>query len=137
MSDGGREEETHTETISIIAVHGLGGHWESTWTGASGKLWLRDFLPGQLNDAGIQSRIMSFGYDSQTIFTQVATDIDGATAAFLNQINGQRLSAEKKARPLILVAHDMGGILVKNVCIRIPTCRGHADQILNPGYDSS
>jgi hypothetical protein len=50
--------------ISIVAVHGLGGHAINTWTHAStGKLWLRDFLPLAIPNA----RIMSFGYDSKVV----------------------------------------------------------------------
>jgi alpha-beta hydrolase superfamily lysophospholipase len=56
---------------------------------------------------------MSFGYDSRTIFTKAVTDIDDAAAMFLDRIDGERQSAEGKARPLILIAHSLGGIVVK------------------------
>ena len=40
--------------IDIVAVHGLGGHFEGTWTDSdSNKLWLRDFLPSQLEEVGM------------------------------------------------------------------------------------
>lgn len=115
MSQGPREEQICSETTSIVAVHGLGGHWKSTWTGASDKLWLRDFLPNQLSEAGIKCRTMSFGYDSRTIFTKAVTDVDDTAAMLLDRIDGERYSAEEEARPLILVAHSLGGIVVKKV----------------------
>lgn len=48
--------------IDIIAVHGLGGDSYKTWTHRStGKLWLRDFLPGFLPGC----RVYTFGYPSK------------------------------------------------------------------------
>ena len=75
-------------------------------------------MPDQLNDAGIKSRIMSFGYNANTIFTKAVTDIDDTAAMFLNRIDGERQSAEEKARPLMLIAHSLGGIVVKKVRTR-------------------
>lgn len=49
---------------SVIAVHGLGGHREDSWTHPKTKaMWLRDFLPKNVPDA----RIFTFGYDSAPI----------------------------------------------------------------------
>lgn len=62
---------------------------------------------------------MSFGYDSRTIFTKAVTDIDDVAAMLLDRIDGERQSAEEKARPLILIAHSLGGIVVKKVCARM------------------
>lgn len=46
---------------SIVAIHGLGGHRESTWTDEKTQsMWLRDFLQYDIPDA----RILTFGYDS-------------------------------------------------------------------------
>ena len=53
--------------FSIIAVHGLNGDAYRTWTykgkkdEEEGMLWLRDFLPCDIQDA----RVFSYGYDSR------------------------------------------------------------------------
>ena len=57
----------------IIAVHGLNGHRERTWTyrdkeSVSPAFWLRDFLPQDLPGA----RIYSYGYDTKIISTTSA-----------------------------------------------------------------
>lgn len=53
-------------TRSIVAVHGLGGDWERTWTDSeSSKLWLRDFVPEQFSN--LKFRISSYGYDFRTL----------------------------------------------------------------------
>jgi len=49
-----------TRTVDIIALHGLTGNRETTWTVAeSGVNWLRDFLPDLPG-----ARVLTFGYDS-------------------------------------------------------------------------
>lgn len=47
---------------SIVAIHGLNGHREKTWTAANGVHWLRDLLPNDLPRA----RILCWGYDANT-----------------------------------------------------------------------
>jgi hypothetical protein len=48
-------------TIDIVAIHGLNGHRERTWS-QNGHLWLRDFLPELIPEA----RILTWGYDADT-----------------------------------------------------------------------
>lgn len=47
---------------SIVALHGLNGHREKTWTAENGVHWLRDLLPEDLP----QARILCWGYDANT-----------------------------------------------------------------------
>jgi hypothetical protein len=47
---------------SIVAIHGLNGHREKTWTASNNILWLRDLLPKDIPNA----RIFSWGYDANT-----------------------------------------------------------------------
>jgi hypothetical protein len=50
-------------TLSIIAIHGLNGDREQTFTTRSGGVnWLRDLLPLDIPNA----RILTYGYDSRT-----------------------------------------------------------------------
>ena len=97
--------------FSIVAVHGLGGDWEKTWTDDNGALWLRDFLPSQLPPA----RIMSYGYNSRTAFSKAVTDINDEAAMLLDRLVGERQSKGQKTRPIIFVSHSLGGIIVKKV----------------------
>ncbi|RYC81882.1 hypothetical protein BFJ63_vAg15229 [Fusarium oxysporum f. sp. narcissi] len=48
--------------VDIVAIHGLNGHREKTWTAENGVHWLRDLLPGDVPRA----RILSWGYDANT-----------------------------------------------------------------------
>lgn len=47
---------------SIIAVHGLDGHWKRSWVAKNGVFWLQDLLPQAIPEA----RVYSYGYDSRT-----------------------------------------------------------------------
>lgn len=101
-----------------MAVHGLSGDWESTWTDPdSGKLWLRDFLPLQF--PSLKLRIWSFGYDSATAFTNSVADIDDAAKALVDALDGERQENNARKKPIIFIAHSLGGIIVKRVCQRM------------------
>ena len=57
--------------LSIIAIHGLDGHPIESWeAGPGGKLWLKDFLPGDVRRA----RILTYGYDAYTRNREQLTD---------------------------------------------------------------
>jgi hypothetical protein len=50
--------------VDIVAVHGLNGHREETWTATNGVNWLEDknMLPAMVRNA----RIYTWGYDAST-----------------------------------------------------------------------
>src|SRR5437016_8883610 len=95
---------------SIIAVHGLGGNWQRTWTASNGKHWVRDFLPHQLRTANIHARVMAYGYNSDTWFSKAVTDVKSEAEALLDRLHGSR-ELEERARPIIFIAHSLGGIV--------------------------
>ncbi|OAP53696.1 hypothetical protein AYL99_12136 [Fonsecaea erecta] len=85
--------------VDIVAVHGLGGDTFATWTHPeSKKFWLRDFLPQQIPDA----RIMTFGYNA-----------DAAFGHLLASLVDKREEPQEMQRPLVFIAHSLGGIVVK------------------------
>jgi hypothetical protein len=47
---------------SIVAVHGLDGKRDKSWTAKNGVNWLRDLLPLDIP----QARIFSWGYEAKT-----------------------------------------------------------------------
>lgn len=48
--------------VKLVAVHGLDGGPVFSWTADNKKLWLQDFLPGDIPHA----RILTYGYDGRT-----------------------------------------------------------------------
>lgn len=47
---------------SLVFVHGLDGHWRSSWTAHNGVFWPRDLIPNIFPE----SRIFAFAYDART-----------------------------------------------------------------------
>lgn len=101
-------------TLSIVAVHGLGGDWEETWTDPdSDRLWLRDFVPEQFSD--LRFRAWSYGYDSTTALSKTVAETDDAAIALVDAIHGERRQDASRRKPIIFIAHSLGGIIVKRV----------------------
>ncbi|USP73005.1 hypothetical protein yc1106_00279 [Curvularia clavata] len=110
--------------VDIVAVHGLNGHCEKTWTAGSGAdsiNWLRDLLPHDLPNA----RILSWGYDANThsgsrISTQYLYDHG---RGLVSDLCLHRQLTESSKRPIIFVAHSLGGIIVKSALIHSDAAR--------------
>ncbi|KAA6414974.1 MAG: hypothetical protein FRX48_01725 [Lasallia pustulata] len=101
--------------VDIIAVHGLNPtntefHAEATWT-VEDKLWLRDFLPPQLPSA----RVLLFGYNANVAFETSKAGVREQAINLLNRIASKREEAEE--RPIMFVAHSLGGIVVKRALV--------------------
>ncbi|KAI9790079.1 MAG: hypothetical protein M1816_005549 [Peltula sp. TS41687] len=104
------KEAALSPTIDIVAVHGLGGDAIHTWTHPKSKaFWLKEFLPQQIPDA----RIMTFGYNAAAAFGQSTAGVIDHAKSLLNSLVDKREESEEIQRPLIFIAHSLGGIIVK------------------------
>ncbi|KAG9029304.1 hypothetical protein FS842_004595, partial [Serendipita sp. 407] len=100
--------------VDIIAIHGLDGHREQSWTAEDGTMWLRDLLPEDIPNA----RILSYGYDADTrSFSRTSTqNIFRHAEAFAEDLSRLRRTADSK-RPIIFLAHSLGGIILKKALV--------------------
>jgi hypothetical protein len=122
---------------SVVTVVGLGGHAFGTWRSRkTGEMWLKDFLPRDVK----RIRIFSYGYDSQSVGNHIDEDILDYRRNFLQMLENARRTAEvtkhmkspsmigkdiyspnanifpaEKTRPIIFIAHDIGGLLILQV----------------------
>lgn len=104
-------------TIDICFVHGLTGDRITTWT-AQGQSdpWPKMFIPPKLSTA----RILTYGYDAYVVRSSVAGSnrlIDHATD-FLNDLTTDRNSHNAASRPIVFVAHSLGGLVCKQAILR-------------------
>ena len=60
---------------------------------------------------------MSYGYNSKTIFTSAVTDITDEAAMLLDRLDKERESEEQRTKPILFIAHSLGGIVVKKVSL--------------------
>ncbi|KAL8294204.1 hypothetical protein RB597_008036 [Gaeumannomyces tritici] len=101
--------------VDICFVHGLTGDRESTWT-AKGhdEPWSKTLLPLYL-----KARILTYGYDAYLIWKSIASSnrlIDHATN-LLHDLAGER-AGDTEPRPLIFIAHSLGGLVCKWAMLR-------------------
>lgn len=120
-------------------MHGLNpwgkdsaAHAWDTWrtpAGEGGMLWLRDDLPNHARDA----RIFLYQYDSSAVYSESqGTFIDKANEL----LEAIRISREDEpARPLVLMGHSLGGILIEQALINARINKTYVD-IYNATYSS-
>jgi len=101
--------------IDIVAIHGLNGHYQNTWsaTAPSGEQvnWLKDLLPRQIPNA----RIMSYGYNSAVQFSKSVAVTETFAEQLLEDLISWRNSYAEQRRPVIFICHSLGGIVFKQV----------------------
>ncbi|CAG7850986.1 SubName: Full=Uncharacterized protein {ECO:0000313/EMBL:CCA68224.1} [Serendipita indica DSM 11827] len=114
--------------VDIIAIHGLDGHREKTWTADNGVLWLRDLLSVDIPNA----RILVYGYDADTRSREcVSTQtIYQHADKFLKSLSRQRSGNPR--RPIIFIAHSLGGIVLKQALV---LCQNQSRGSTNPLRD--
>ncbi|KAK5989673.1 Protein SERAC1-like protein [Cladobotryum mycophilum] len=100
-------------TVDIIAVTGLAGHAFGSWKSKDKPdMWLRDFLPQSI----LNARILTYGYDTKLPGSQSETSILELSRRLLESI--KTIRHEKSERPLILIGHDLGGLVVKEALVQ-------------------
>ncbi|KAG8815662.1 hypothetical protein FRC17_000630, partial [Serendipita sp. 399] len=99
----------HNPIVDIVAIHGLDGHREDSWTADNGTMWLRDLLPIDIPNA----RILTYGYDADTrSFGHTSTQTVLRHAREFAECLWQQRKPHPE-RPIIFLAHSLGGIILK------------------------
>ena len=110
--------------VDICFIHGLTGNRESTWMAkGQDKPWPALFLASILS-----ARILTYGFNAYwlnkgTVLPSVNRLVDHATN-FLLDLTNDRAACRRIARPLIIVAHSMGGLVCKQALL---LSRNHSD----------
>lgn len=110
-------------TADIIFVHGLTGGRNSTWKADKAKEpWPKAFLKDEESKNSQyplkSARIMSWGYDADVVKLVGAAGqnrIMDHARNLLGALEDERDDDEAATRPLIFVAHSLGGLVVKAV----------------------
>ncbi len=108
--------------VDIVAIHGLNGTALGTWTRnttnektnkKTSTLWLRDLLPKDIPGA----RIFTFGYDSKVMFSKSKATTEDHAQSLLLALQAKRKHGQER-RPIIFIAHSLGGLVCKQALIR-------------------
>ncbi|KUJ16881.1 uncharacterized protein LY89DRAFT_67055 [Mollisia scopiformis] len=109
------EDEAPESAFDLVAVHGLFEDSQETWTPADEtKTWLE----ANLYETYTNARIMTFGYETDESKDGISTrgSIRKKALQMLEELLELRKELKPNVfRPLIFVAHDIGGIIVKEV----------------------
>ncbi|MCJ1303934.1 hypothetical protein MMC08_006745, partial [Hypocenomyce scalaris] len=112
--------------VDIVFVHGLNGDPHRTWTSEQTKVfWPAQLLPPLLEEEN--ARVLVYGYDSEvTSFTDgVSKDkIHNHAESLVAALAANRRLRKATERPIIFVAHSLGGLVVKRGLIYSSEIRG-------------
>jgi triacylglycerol esterase/lipase EstA (alpha/beta hydrolase family) len=79
-------------------------------------MWLRDSLPFDLtldtSDRSI-AKVMIYGYDSTVVGSKSTQNIEDIATKFNASL--QKLANTSVIRPIILIGHSLGGLIIKQV----------------------
>lgn len=107
----------HAYYNSVIAITGLGGHAFGSFKERDGNhMWLRDALPYDLTSEMENrplARVMIYGYKSTVAESTSIQNLDDLASSFHSSLVS--LSTGLTTRPIIFVAHSLGGLIVKQV----------------------
>lgn len=100
--------------LSIVAISGLGGHAFGSFKERKGEhMWLRDALPRDVTKEKLITRIMIYGYDSRLTQSDNFQNLEDLGTAFHSFL--RRLAIAGTFRPIVFIAHSLGGLIVKQV----------------------
>lgn len=108
--------------VDIIFVHGLGGTSRLSWSWNRdlSLFWPQEWLP---LEPGLQdARMLTFGYNAH--FMSQAKDIFNISDFAKDLLLQMKFANDENVKslnighvPIIFVAHSMGGLVVKKVCV--------------------
>ena len=108
-------ENKRLRCSSCLAISGLGSHAFGSWKDRrSSYMWLRDALPQYLPNA----RVLIYGYDSKLAGSysfQNLSDVGSRLRASLRVA----LGPVSRDRPLIFIAHSLGGLVLKQAMVQM------------------
>ncbi|KAL8387006.1 hypothetical protein RB595_010228 [Gaeumannomyces hyphopodioides] len=97
-------------TVDLVLVHGLNGDPIQTWSSQEGVSgWPQRLLP----ETQPQTRVLSFGYNADIYRSNSAAGIRDNARALLSQLRALRYGPQATKRPIVFLAHCLGGLIVK------------------------
>ncbi|KAI1140023.1 hypothetical protein F5Y05DRAFT_411088 [Hypoxylon sp. FL0543] len=109
------EREKHE--FNCIAISGLASHPFGSWQPKGGDksfMWIRDELPLAIPD----TRFSIYGYDTTLVGSNSFQSVEDLAASFIDHIRASGW-ALPSAKPLLFLAHSLGGIVLKEAFVAL------------------
>ncbi|KAL6900169.1 hypothetical protein GGI43DRAFT_60665 [Trichoderma evansii] len=118
--------------VDIVAVSGLGGHAYGSFKDKNGNyMWLQDALAFDLTNGDTRrpmARIMIHGHNSTVSESNSVQDIRDLSSALHSSLLA--LTQTPRLKPIILIGHSLGGLIIKKTLITLSKCPNQEDQTL-------
>jgi len=118
--------------VDVVALSGLGGHAFGSFKERGGTyMWLRDSLPYDLTREGTDrpmARVMTYGYESAVRGSKNIQNLEDLATSFHHSLLA--LVGGHTVKPVILIAHSLGGLIVKQTMIMLAKSKSDDDQRL-------
>ncbi|KAJ1334022.1 protein SERAC1 [Microdochium nivale] len=115
--------------IDVIAVSGLGSHAFGSFKERGGEhMWLRDALPDDLfagPGSRPMARVMIYGYKSPVAKSSSIQNIADIAGNLRHNLTA--LVSNKSPRPILVISHSLGGLIVKEAIIALAASKGDRD----------
>jgi len=111
-------------TVDCIAISGLASHAFGSWQPRGDDktfMWIRDQLPKYV--PGV--RAILYGYDSRLADSDSFQSVAHLALSFISQIRANG-GAHDNAKPLVFLAHSLGGIVLKDALCRLANSQGNS-----------
>jgi protein SERAC1 len=108
--------------FSVIAISGIGGHAFGSFKERGGDhMWLRDSLPMDLTLSDTDfpvARVITYGFESTMVQSRSVQSLEDLATSFRDSILA--VVGVSVPRPIIFIAHSLGGLIVKEVVPFLP-----------------
>ncbi|KAL9090725.1 MAG: hypothetical protein Q9165_005213 [Trypethelium subeluteriae] len=105
--------EPSQPSVEIVAVTGLAGHAYGSWATKDDHAWLLDDLPYDIKDAWI----LLYGYPSELLKHKMKSHVMDHATEFLQRLRALRASNGAIDRPIVLIGHSLGCLIIKQAII--------------------
>ena len=116
----------NTPQVDLVLIHGVDGHPFESWKSERSEcFWPVDFLPPKLQELNV--RILTYGYDVDVAPPNGSSNnkIHNHGESFVAELVANRRMNDAFERPIVFVAHCLGGVILKRGLVHSGGIRGH------------
>lgn len=98
----------------MIELHGLDRHPYGSWKSNDRlqRMWLRDFLPGDLP----QARVLLYGYDARLKVQWLANNMESFTTTLRSSV--ERLRKTDEVRKSLIESVNIGDVMLTSILLQ-------------------